>query len=145
MIQCFWKNIVWPQKVPNLRFFALIDLHPLYFDVGIVSAPHDHPPMSWNGKMCFLSILFGCPVKKINSKYRSTLKTLTLEILPNFCIISCCHYTILFWDFKTHHDGHNRRHRHQCLVDFLDAHRQKQWASLGVTFWGGEKKFRQKM
>ena len=52
---------------------------------------------------------------KITPKYRSTLQTLTLEILPNFYLILffiCWHYAISFWDFKTHRNGHNHRHCH---------------------------------
>ena len=113
----FLKNYCVAREGPKSAIFALIDLHPLQFDVGIVLAPPNPPIYLKMTKSFFLSVLFGCLVKM--SQYKSTLKTLTPEILPNLFLIFyiCWHYAISFWDFKTHCDGHD--HRHQCPVDFL--------------------------
>ena len=114
---CFLKKLLCGSRRSKICDFCFNRPSPTTIWRRYCFGPTQPPYISKNDQKFFLSILFGCLVKM--SQYKSTLKTLTPEILPNlfFIFYICWHYVISFWDFKTHCDGHD--HRHQCPVDFL--------------------------
>ena len=93
----FLETLLCAPEGSRYAIFALVDLDPSYFNVGIVSAPPDNTYMSKNGQMCFFST-FWVSGKKIIPKYRSTLKTLTLSSLTNSFMIFYMCWHISFWD-----------------------------------------------